>query len=192
MDILSTTKVTVEQAQQWAKNSGATPLFIAMAPTYWEKCKAVGVNPAVAYCQFAKETGYGKFGGVLNESFCNPCGLKTTNGGDDNDPNAHKRFNCWADGISAHIDHLALYAGAKGYPKAGTLDPRHFSYLAGKCKTVESLGGSWAPSASYGTDIVAMVAKLEATTLPKTVDTAKVKSLTAQIKTLASQIEAEL
>ena len=48
---------------------------------------------------------------------------------------AHKRFDSWEDGISAHVDHLALYAGAAGYPKEGTLDPRHFESLFGRCPT---------------------------------------------------------
>lgn len=162
MDILSNSNATIEQMQKWAKSCKASPIFIAMAPVYYAKAKAIGVNHAVAYCQYAKETLYGRFGGVLNESFCNPCGLKNSSGGSNVDPNAHKRFNYWVDGIQAHIDHLALYAGASGYPKTDTPDPRHFSWLFGKCKTVESLGGSWAGSLTYGTSIIVMVQKLEA------------------------------
>ena len=76
--------------------------------------------------------------------------MKVTQGGGDYQASAHKRFATWEDGISAHLDHLALYAGANGYPKSNTMDPRHFAYLFGTCKYVEDLGGRWAPSNDYG------------------------------------------
>lgn len=164
--IIGKATATAAQAAEWAKKSGATNLFINLAETFWTIAQAAGVNPVVAYTQSAKETGYGQFKGVLNASFKNPCGLKTNIGGGDKDPNAHQRFNSWDEGIRAQIDHLALYAGASGYPKPGTPDPRHFPYIKGTAPTVEQLGGKWAPATTYGTDIVAMMAKLEATKAP--------------------------
>ncbi|HOB44343.1 MAG TPA: N-acetylmuramoyl-L-alanine amidase, partial [Bacillota bacterium] len=155
--ILHTPRATQRQAKEWAKSKGATDTFISLADLYWSIAPSVGVDPAVAYAQSAKETGYGKFGGVIDETYRNPCGLKTSEGGGNYDPRAHQRFASWEDGVSAHIDHLALYAGAEGYPKQGTLDPRHFPYLRGTAKTVEQLGGKWAPSATYGEDIVRLM-----------------------------------
>lgn len=163
MSILSKAKATIVQMQEWARKKGANQLFIDLAPIFYDVSVKAGVNPVVTYCQSAKETGYMKFGGVLNANFNNPCGLKISAGGGDKDPNAHKRFKDWNEGIQAQVDHLALYAGAAGYPKAGTPDPRHFPYLKGAAPTVESLGGKWAPSASYGTDIVKMVTEVEST-----------------------------
>jgi len=164
--ILHAPRATVGQAQAWAKAKGATDVFIGLADLYWRIAPSVGVDPVVAYCQAAKETGYGKFGGVIDETYHNPCGLKTSEGGGNYDPRAHQRFASWEDGVSAHIDHLALYAGAPGYPKKGTLDPRHFPYLLGTAKTVEALGGKWAPSATYGEDIVRLMQELIATPEP--------------------------
>lgn len=155
-DILSECKVTAKQAKQWAKARNATDTFIDLVDLYWEYSEECGgVNPAIAYVQAAKETGYGKFGGVLNESYCNPCGLKTEEGGDDNDPDAHQKFDSWDEGVQAHLDHLALYAGADGYPKSDTFDPRHFKTIMGRCKTINELGGSgkWAPSETYGEEV---------------------------------------
>lgn len=98
--IVSETKVTAKQAEQWAKSKGATDAFINLAKLYWKYSPEHGnVNPAVAYVQAAKETGYGKFGGVINESYHNPCGLKISAGGLDNDPNAHQKFNTWDEGV---------------------------------------------------------------------------------------------
>lgn len=154
INIISDTNVTVAQAKSWAKSKGATETFISLADLYFKYAEKCGnVNPGVAYVQAAKETGYGKFGGVLDESYHNPCGMKTSSGGGDYDKEAHQRFNSWDEGVQAHLDHLALYAGAEGYPKKDTYDPRHFVTIKGKAPTVNSLGGKWAPSITYGEEI---------------------------------------
>ena len=160
--IIDKPSASLEQMQAWAKENNATETFINLAPIFWEVSEKAGINPIVTYCQSAKETGYGHFGGVLDESYCNPCGMKNASGGGDYDPAAHKQFACWEDGISAQVDHLALYAGAAGYPKMNTLDPRHFSYLQGTAKSVEELGGKWAPSLEYGISLVSMMTKVKA------------------------------
>ncbi|MFW2489220.1 N-acetylmuramoyl-L-alanine amidase [Clostridium chromiireducens] len=153
-NIISSTKVTVKQAEEWAKANGATDTFVGLAQLYWKYAPTHGnVNPAIAYVQAAKETGYGKFGGVLDESYKNPCGMKTSVGGSDTDPSAHQRFNTWDEGVQAHVDHLALYAGASGYPRSNTYDPRHFATIKGKAVTVNALGGKWAPSLTYGEEV---------------------------------------
>ncbi|HHV79121.1 MAG TPA: hypothetical protein GXX40_05845 [Firmicutes bacterium] len=146
-------RATVEQAQKWAASHNATATFISLAPLYWEYCQKVGIRPEVAFCQAAKETNFGRFTGVVWESFHNPCGLKTSAGGSNEDPEAHQRFPDWATGVKAHVDHLALYAGAPGYPLAHTPDPRHFPKLYGTARYVEDLGGKWAPSPDYGLSI---------------------------------------
>ena len=170
LPILSKPTATIEQMKKWAESKRANQKFIDLAPLFYDISVKAGVNPVVAYCQSAKETGYMKFGGVLDISFNNPCGMKVSAGGGDKDPNAHKRFKNWEEGIQAQVDHLALYAGAPGYPKADTPDPRHFSYLKGTAKTVEELGGKWAPSKSYGTDIVKMVKEVENTIVEEIIE----------------------
>ena len=94
---------------------------------------------------------------MIDASFHNPCGLKIPRGGGNFDADAHQRFPTWAQGIIAHIDHLALYAGALSYPRTDTPDPRHVASLLGKAKTVEALGGKWAPAADYGKALAALV-----------------------------------
>ena len=168
VNILSSDSTTVAQAEAWARAKGATEEFIGLASLYQKYASSRGgVNWVVAYVQAAKETGYGKFGGVLDASYHNPCGLKESSGGSDTDPNAHKRFDNWDQGVIAHLDHLALYAGSAGYPKTNyvsswnngnldstsTYDSRHFKYLAGTVTTVNALGGKWAPSKTYGLEI---------------------------------------
>jgi len=142
--------VTVQQAQRWARSRGATQTFIDLAPIYWREATHRGlVRPEMAYAQSAKETAFGRFGGAVTTAYRNPCGLKPTAGGAD-----HQRFPSWTTGVIACLDHLALYAGAPGYPRAGTPDPRHFPSLRDKAETVEALGGRWAPSPTYGTSLL--------------------------------------
>lgn len=155
-DIISNCDVTVSQAKAWAKSKGATDEFVDLADLYWQYYSDHGnVNPGIAYVQSAKETGYGNFGGVINASYHNPCGLKTAQGGDDSDPNAHMSFETWDKGVQAHFDHLALYAGAEGYPRRDTYDSRHFVQVKGRSTTTNGLGGSdrWCPSSTYGIEV---------------------------------------
>ena len=162
LNIISKTNITINEAKSWAKERGATDTFLSLADLYWKYSSSHGgVNPALAYVQAAKETGYGKFGGVINESYHNPCGLKTNKGGDDTDPNAHMKFSNWDEGVQAHLDHLALYAGASGYPRENTYDPRHFASIKGTASTVMNLGGKWAPGSSYGSEVLLMYRQIE-------------------------------
>ena len=155
INIISNTDVLPECAKEWARRRGATTTFINLADLYFKYSKDHGqVNPAIAYAQSALETGYGRYGSVLGEECKNPCGMKQTQGGGDYDASIHMRFASWDDGVTAHLDHLALYAGAKGYPKKNTKDPRHFKELYNKCSTVRSLGGCYAPSLTYGDSVL--------------------------------------
>lgn len=163
--IISKSSALKDQAKQWAKNNNATPTFISLADLYWNLYLSHGgVNPVVAYAQSALETGYGKFGGKIDEGYKNPCGLKTSTAKDDS-PSAHVKFNTWEDGISAHLDHLALYTGASDYPKEHTKDPRHFLYLLGKVKFVEDLSGTWSSAQDYGLKILEIMSDIQETVI---------------------------
>ena len=152
--IEGTTFTNRATAERWARQQGATPRFVSNAGLYFELAASRGIRPEIAYAQSAKETGYGQFGGVIDASFNNPCGLKTAAGGGNGDPDAHQRFVTWRQGVTACLDHLALYAGAPGYPRSVTPDPRHFESVYATAPTVERLGGHWAPDPDYGRSIV--------------------------------------
>ena len=116
--ILHHTQAKADQARLWARNNAAPLFFRNLVAVYWREApKRGGVRADVAYAQAAKETGFGRYGGSVTPAFKNPCGLKTTNGGANGDPNAHQRFPNWTAGVRACLDHLALYAGAPGYPR---------------------------------------------------------------------------
>lgn len=164
--IMAKPRASVSQMQAWAKAKGGTETFIANAALYNQVCLGIEVDPVMAYVQYALESGYGAHKGTVPESYCNPCGLKVSNGGSDTDKNAHFKFNSWKDGITAHVDHIALYAGAKGYPKANTLDPRHFPYLYNKYKNVEEIGAGWCPSnPKYSETLLRMIKEIQGTVI---------------------------
>lgn len=152
--ILSKSSTSLSDMVEWAILKNAHPTFIENAEIYYRLCMEVGVNPVIAYVQYAKETKYGKFGGVVKESYHNPCGLKNPTNGGCKDPGAYAIFKDWEEGIQAHIDHLALYAKAKGYPKVNSPDPKHYKSLYGYCETVEDLEGTWALSKGYANDLL--------------------------------------
>ena len=174
VNIVSEVDTSLETIEAWARSKNATETFVGLAKLYKQYAESRGgVNWVLAYVQAAKETGYGKFSGVLDESYHNPCGLKNPSGGGDYDANAHKKFDNWEQGVIAHLDHLALYAAAEGYPKTTyvdswknealasneTYDPRHTGWfgttsgILGKAKDALSLTGSWASDSDYGIEL---------------------------------------
>ena len=185
MNILGEPQVSYQQLESFIKSvKTANKLALELLPLFWKAAINNGIRPEILYSQALVETGYFNFGGVLNASFHNTCGLKTTKGGGDYEANAHMRFASWKDGIQAHADHLGLYAGAKNCPKYSpntknytnekykangtTLDPRHFTYLYAKCPTVEGLSGTWATDKKYATTLKSIISKIEATKAPVT------------------------
>ncbi|MGL4450957.1 MAG: N-acetylmuramoyl-L-alanine amidase [Sarcina sp.] len=137
------------QAKQWAKNKKCSEEVIKLVDLYWNLyVKKDGVNPAIAYSQALIETDKASL--IMDDikNYFNPGGLK------EDKSEKYKKFTSWKEGVEAHLDHLALYAGAKGYPNKESLDPRHFSYLFGVCKNVENLSGKWSSDPDYGINIL--------------------------------------
>lgn len=167
--------VDVETAKQWAKNNGAADVFVNdIIPSLYGAAARMrtlnggeGPDAAMVVAQSAKETGWGKFGGVLDTSFRNTAGIKTAKGGGNFDPDAHQRFDSWAEGARAHLNHLAAYTGLRpvGVPHGRYHTVNALSW-AGTVVTVEQLGARWAPNPAYGEDIVRMLAELAATKRP--------------------------
>lgn len=166
--ILSKPTATLGQMKAFAQLKAPKRELSSLTDIYYLKAQALGINPVIAFSQMCHETGFlyqVKSAAGIDASYHNPCGLKISKGGGDFQASAHKKFDNWYDGISAHLDHLALYAGVDGYPKAKTLDPRHFAGIFGRVKYVEDLGGAgkWAPSEEYGNKILKIMKEIENT-----------------------------
>lgn len=150
--IIGRTAASQAAARTWASNLSAHERFVDVASVYWTEAPRLGVRADVAYAQAAKETGFGHFRGVVTPDMHNWCGLKIRNpqGATRAD---HATFPSDTVGVRAHLQHLALYAGMT-IPPANVVDPRHFASIRGTATTVEGLGGRWAPSPTYGVEIV--------------------------------------
>lgn len=190
--IISESTASIEQMKQWARNKKASEEFVRLADMYYTMAQKIGINPVMAYAQFAHETGYLykiPSSAGLDASYHNPCGLKTTKGGGDYQASAHTRFKSWEDGISAHLDHIALYAGVVGYPRKDTLDPRHFSWIFGRAKYIEDLSGKWAPSKSYATKILKFMTEIQDTKVD--IASKELEKARDRIKQLEEELESK-
>lgn len=156
--ILGVAQARSDQACIWALEKGAPEWFSCdLAKVYWRLAPLHGIRPEVAYAQAAHETGFGKFGRAVTREHNNYCGLKVAKPGADDAADSHASFPTPEVGVTAHLEHIGLYAGAPGYPKYVPIDTRHFGYLLGRAKTVQEWSGKWAPSLSYHEKIVVMI-----------------------------------
>jgi hypothetical protein len=153
----------------------ASSLFInEMFDELWQASLFFGVDPVVTVAQSYKETGGGRFGGKVQAWMCNPCGLKVRDveamkkavGTTDGDHMAvHDTFPNWQAGAIAQVQHLRAYAGVY-LPADSLILSARYDYVVqanatrGVATDVEQLSGRWAPSATYGQEVVAIARKL--------------------------------
>ncbi len=138
---------------------------------YLEIAKDYGIRGDIAFCQAAKETGWWKYGGLVQAYQNNYCGLSATGaaatGSEDlrgADPariwfteGVHGAiFKTRADGVEAHIQHLYAYASKSPLPAGKSLvDPRFILVSRGIASTWSDLDGRWAvPGVGYGQSII--------------------------------------
>jgi hypothetical protein len=153
------------RAKVRAANPNVTPIFLdEMVPALLGAAVKYGVDPAVLIGQSAHETGWGVFGRATTPEHHNTCGLKVTRPvGPDDNPDDHARFATWAEGATAHAQHLYAYMGIPLPAGAVNIDPR-WVWVYGKhaITTLEELGGKWAPSLTYGSTVAVVAARLHA------------------------------
>lgn len=130
-----------------------------------------GIRGDIAFCQAAKETGWFKYGGLVQSFQNNYCGLGATgkaatgeeslNGADPSRVRYENAchgaiFDCPASGVEAHIQHLYAYACTAPLPEGKNLvDPRFTLVRRGIANTWSDLNGRWAvPGIGYGESIL--------------------------------------
>lgn len=151
--------------QQNAMKAGAAGWYLTALQAIWTAGTAVGVDPVVLAAQCALETNWGRFGGVIDGSFGNLAGMKNRISTGDK-PEDHAKFAIGTDGVPyvgavAQAHHLRTYAGI--VPPLDTPAPRAVWLIpakVGSAPNVEDLGGKWAPTLDYGTQIVSIMNKL--------------------------------
>lgn len=119
----------------------------SVARTYVQESNIEGVNSDVAFCQMCIETNYLRFGGQVEQSQNNFCGLGATDGGGPGESFSSIRL-----GVRAHIQHLKAYASTKRLNRR-TVDPRFDGVKRGSVIMVHDLAGTWATDPQYGIKI---------------------------------------
>ena len=132
------------------KDKGADSI-LEFCKILYEEAGAEGVCPEVLYAQVMKETGYLKFGNLVQPDQCNFGGLGATGPG-----HPGYSFASVREGLRAQVQHLKAYATTEPLSNS-CVDPR-FSYVARGCapKTTD-LNGRWAvPGIGYGESLNAI------------------------------------
>ncbi len=163
--IMNTSTTSINQMVNYfnAKASYSNYYAASDAPTIQDMCRIFyeestleGVDPAVAFCQSMKETGFLTFRGRVPITAYNFAGI----GAVDNDASAYATFSSVREGIRAQIQHLKAYA-SKDALKNSCVDPRFKWVTRGCAPYVEWLGSEqnptgkgWATDANYGYSII--------------------------------------
>lgn len=128
-----------------------------LARLYVEEGSFEGINSDVAFVQMCLETGFLKFGNLVQPEWHNYCGLGAIDA-------AHpgERFETEQLGVRAHIQHLHAYGTSENVKLKNPLVDRRYKYVKprGKALTVFALSGTWASDRNYGSKLDALLTQL--------------------------------
>ena len=130
---------------------GGASNIIDFCKILYEEAQSEGVSPEVLYGQVMKETGYLKFGNLVQPNQCNFGGLGATGPG-----NPGYTFGSVREGLRAQVQHLKAYGSTE--PLINPCIDARFKYVSRGCapRTVD-LNGKWAvPGVGYGESIDAI------------------------------------
>ncbi len=165
VSILGDTKATSIQMSQYLISINSNPKLNCSVDEligyYIQEGKIEGVRADVAFAQALKETGYFRYGGIVDPNQNNYAGLGAT-GGDSKEKGA--TFESPQIGVRAHIQHLKGYASTDR-PKKEIVDPRYKileeNSLLGIAPYITDLNGKWAwPGDGYGEAIKYILNKI--------------------------------
>ena len=142
-----------------SKNPNADAAHIkAFAQYYIEEAAAEGINSDVAFAQMCLETGYLRFGGLVQPEFHNYCGLGAMSV---EEPGC--QFETEQLGVRAHIQHLQAYATTADVElKQELVDPRYsWVHKTKYIQTIFELTGTWAMDPEYGNKIDSILTAME-------------------------------
>ena len=180
--IVNTPTTNVAQMVQFYKNTGkmypaeklkkgGAESIEKFASIYYEEATAESIDPAVAWCQSMKETGWLQFGGQVKIEQFNFAGLGATDNGASGADFSKYGENGVRMGVRAQIQHLKAYAVSgltEKNLKYACVDPRFRLVNKGSAKYVEWLGthenpigAGWATGVDYGPGIIKLMNQLE-------------------------------
>ncbi len=128
-------------------------LVYEFASIYIEEAKLEGINWDIAFVQMCLETGFLKYGGLVEVGQNNFCGL----GSFDNKQGAS--FSTIREGVRAHVQHLKAYSSTEDL-NGVLLDPRFHLVQRGSAQNVNELAGRWAEDPKYGKKIISLLQRI--------------------------------
>ena len=118
----------------------------------YEEASFEGVCPEVLYAQVMKETGYLRFGNLVQANQCNFGGVGATGPG-----NPGYTFSSVREGLRVQTQHLKAYATTEPLNNP-CIDPRFNLVSRGRAPKTTDLNGRWAvPGKGYGEGLNAIV-----------------------------------
>lgn len=132
--------------------------IIHFAQIYIIEAAAENINSDIAFAQMCLETGYLRFGGLVQPEFHNYCGLGAM---DAEHPGCI--FDDEQTGVRAHIQHLQAYATTEEVKLNNPLvDPRYgWVHKTKFIETIDGLTGTWATDPSYAVKIDNILDRME-------------------------------
>lgn len=132
--------------------------ILNFAQLYIQEAADESINSDVAFAQMCLETGFLRFGGLVQPEFHNYCGLGAMNA-----ENPGCIFETEQLGVRAHIQHLQAYATTEETElKNELIDPRYsWVHRTKYVETIEGLAGTWATDKNYGTKIENILCRME-------------------------------
>ena len=128
------------------------------AQYYIDEAAVEGINSDAAFAQMCLETGYLRFGGLVQPEFHNYCGLGAMDA-----EHPGEQFETEELGVRAHIQHLQAYATKEETQLKGELiDPRYnWVHKTKYIETIFELTGTWATDPHYGEKIDGLLTAME-------------------------------
>ena len=159
--IMDQGQLTAEQLTAYFLDRNSTvdrAHILQFAQYYIDEAAAEGINSDVAFAQMCLETGFLRFGGLVQPEFHNYCGL----GAMDAD-HPGEIFETEELGVRAHIQHLQAYATTEDVELHKELvDPRYnWVHKTKYIETIYQLAGNWATDPQYGQKLEANLVNME-------------------------------
>ena len=128
------------------------------AKYYIDEAAVEGINSDAAFAQMCLETGFLRFGGLVQPEFHNYCGLGAMDA-----EHPGEQFETEELGVRAHIQHLQAYATKEETQLKGELiDPRYnWVHKTKYIETIFDLTGNWATDPHYGEKIDSLLTAME-------------------------------
>lgn len=159
--ILDQGQLTAEQLATYflSRNTEADrEHIIHFAQYYVDEAAAEGINSDVAFAQMCLETGFLRFGGLVQPEFHNYCGLGAMDA-----EHPGEVFPDEQTGVRAHIQHLQAYATTEEVALHKELvDPRYnWVHKTKYIETIYQLAGTWATDPQYGQKLESNLVNME-------------------------------